>query len=133
MELLESTVADTWLEPAATVGDLDDERPLGDTCVDVYGAAFWRVLRGVFEEVHEQLLDENGIAGHEQVARNLDAHLARTKEPLDAVERAADQLFDRLQLLFQRDAPGFESRHRQHVLDELFEVLGLFEERRRQV
>src|ERR1019366_2992276 len=113
VELLEHALGVLAIDARPAVGDLDLDLALERPRGDVDRRARRRVLRRVLDEVDEHLLDEDRVERHErQVAREVGADRPAAEPVVEAVERGAHDLFDRLGLLFYRPAAVPEARGR---------------------
>ena len=92
-------------------------------CADLDGGLGWRVLRGVLEEVHEDLLHEDGVERNErEVGGERRDDFAAGERLLASRQGCADHLFEGVPSAAHAKGARFEPRHVEEVLDEAIET-----------
>src|SRR5437870_6066696 len=110
VELLEDLVLLPAGQPRAAVGDLDGHGAVRRGRDDPDRTFGRSVLDRVVEKVHEDLLDEHVVDRHQRQIRRDVRREAPVREPLvEAAQRRADHLLERMPFLAALERPGLEA------------------------
>ena len=123
LEPLEDPVPSAFGDPLAVVGDHEDPGVVAGE--SLHRDAIATVLSGVLQQVAEHLLHAVGVGMHDDVARHRNRRLfwpARREQKVGDLECAWT---DGEVGHFECEATRFEARDRQHIVDEVLEVLRL--------
>ena len=119
VKLVEDVIEIAARNAASLVEDLQTDGASTAPTPDPNGRFWWRILRGVVEEIEQDLLEQHRIKlEHWQIRRELKLDLVVRKYAAGAPQGATDDLAKIVRGDVGRDSAGFELGHVQEVGDE---------------